>query len=77
MGIGEGDGEVDIEPYDEFEEQEIESGPFCRHFADPVDCDELCGNPACRHKCCEHEPQCGNDTGQCDVDNCTCTAWVD
>lgn len=28
-----------------------ESGPFCRHWSDPADCDTLC---KCGHQCCQH-----------------------
>jgi hypothetical protein len=42
--------EIDIEPYNE--DDVPQSGPFCRHFADPGDCDMVCGE--CGHLCHEH-----------------------
>jgi hypothetical protein len=30
---------------------EDDSGPFCRHWGDPCDCEVLC---KCGHKCWEH-----------------------
>ncbi len=29
-----------------------DSGPYCQHWGDPSDCDEVC--VGCQHKCCEH-----------------------
>lgn len=29
-----------------------DTGPFCEHFSDPPECDELC---LCGHQCCEHD----------------------
>lgn len=34
------------------EEGEFDSGPYCRHWGDPVDCDEKCAH--CGHECCVH-----------------------
>lgn len=31
---------------------DYESGPYCRHWSDPTDCDELCDT--CGHRCSEH-----------------------
>lgn len=49
------------------------SGPFCRHWGDPSDCDETCAR--CGHKCTEH----GAEDGEfaCGVDDCPCAKWID
>lgn len=36
--------------YDD-EQQEWDSGPYCRHWGDPIDCDKIC---VCGHECCKH-----------------------
>lgn len=46
--LGAGDDEV---VYDG-DEPEQESGPFCPHWGDPSDCDEVCGR--CGHACHKH-----------------------
>ncbi len=33
------------------EDEEPVSGPYCRHYYDPADCDELC---PCGHTCSQH-----------------------
>lgn len=43
------------------------SGPFCRHWRDPSDCDEVCAN--CGHHCCQH----GFFDSSC-ID-CECVEW--
>lgn len=49
---------------------EYDTGPFCRHYFDPSDCDEVCAN--CGHRCWEH---CiGAETGCLE---CDCPAWVE
>lgn len=65
------DDEPDSEPF--------ESGPFCRHFSDPADCDVLCAR--CGHRCSLHE-QGGEDDSACrgepySREHCTCEAWVE
>lgn len=45
-----------------------ESGPFCRHWADPSDCEERCFR--CGHSCGAHHP---DD----DCDHCDCAGWLD
>jgi hypothetical protein len=47
---------------------EYESGPFCFHWSDPSDCDELC---RCGHKCCKHL------SGGCNVEGCVCEDFED
>lgn len=49
---------------DDVDWDDYESGPFCRHWSDPGDCDELCAN--CKHKC--HGDECRED-------GCNCTEW--
>lgn len=45
---------------------DYESGPYCQHFSDPGDCEEIC---RCGHKCNEHL----FDT--CNVNNCPCEGF--
>lgn len=45
---------------------DYDSGPFCRHWGDPGDCDELC---SCGHKCCRHP------WGGCEEPGCECDKW--
>lgn len=59
----EDDGSRDDDP--------IESGPFCRHYHDPEDCDIICMN--CGHECCQHE----YDGIDCREDDCKCEGWKD
>lgn len=40
---------------EDIEDNESDSGPFCIHWADPSDCDELC---QCGHKCFQHNDRC-------------------
>ena len=47
--------------------ENYESGPFCRHWGDPSDCDIRCA--ACGHRCGIH----GDDS--CDESGCSCTEW--
>ncbi len=53
---------------------EYNSGPFCQHWSDPSDCDDLC---VCGHKCCQHY---GNE--ECTVEEgfpaqCPCQEFRD
>ena len=48
-----------------------ESGPFCRHWGDPVDCEEVCAN--CGHGCTRHAASDGN--AECFEPDCDCPAW--
>ena len=47
---------------------EYNSGPFCRHWSDPSDCEEVC---LCDHRCGRHESDA--DDGAC-LD-CDCSQW--
>ena len=57
---------VSVDPEDD---DPPESGPFCRHWSDPGDCQEKCGE--CGHWCGRHD-----DDG-CDERECGCLAWVE
>jgi hypothetical protein len=55
---------------------EYDTGPFCRHFGDPADCDIECLH--CGHPCFAHGQEPGNaechfvsDAGVA----CTCMEW--
>ena len=50
--------------------ENYESGPFCEHWHDPGDCDEVCAN--CGHKCHEH-----TDGMFCEVNDCKCEEFKD
>lgn len=47
---------------------DYQSGPFCRHWADPSDCSKVCA--CCGHSCSAH------DYG-CDEYGCGCKEFVD
>ena len=59
------------------EDEYWESGPFCRHWGDPSDCDERCAT--CGHLCRWHSY--GDGKTDCfedeDDDDCECTEWVE
>jgi hypothetical protein len=48
---------------------DFDTGPFCQHWSDPSDCDELC---VCGHKC--HNHWMGD---YCRVDDCNCEKFKD
>lgn len=48
---------------------DYESGPFCRHYGEPSECEEKCA--ICGHTCREH----GSIADDCTVEGCTCTGW--
>jgi hypothetical protein len=50
------------------EEPEYETGPFCRHFGDPIDCEETCLR--CGHRCPGHSI---SDPYECF--ECDCEGW--
>jgi len=56
----------------EDDRSDYDSGPFCRHWGDPSDCDEVC--LTCGHKCCEHD-HCGDLV--CHVEGCECKEFKD
>lgn len=50
---------------------DYESGPFCRHFSDPSDCEiecDRCGDRCGRHDAAEGSTECNE---------CECPAWVE
>lgn len=67
--------EEPLEPYTDEDDDttEYESGPFCQHFADPVDCTETC--LGCGHECHEHD-RC-MDLRPCNAPGCECPGWVE
>lgn len=52
---------------------EFDSGPFCRHWGDPSDCEETCAN--CSHKRTEHDAEEGESV--CMAEDCECVEWVE
>lgn len=58
------DKETDWSDYD--------SGPFCRHWSDPADCDERCAR--CNHRCGRHAF--GDGDSEC-MECEECLAWVE
>lgn len=66
MGIG-----VAVTDDSEDTDREIDSGPFCRHWGDPSDCEELC---ACGHTCAQHGR---GERSDCYEDGCDCAAFVE
>lgn len=59
------------EPSDDDDWSDYDSGPFCRHYSQLGDCDDICG--ACGHSCNMHDG--GNDGNGCDENGCTCPGW--
>lgn len=47
--------------------EDWDTGPFCRHWADPSDCEKVCGR--CGHVCRRHEDD--------SCDDCDCTVWME
>lgn len=47
-----------------------DSGPFCRHWSDPSDCEEKCGGCGCW--CRGHD-----EDGECRTAECLCDGWED
>lgn len=54
---------------DEPAREDWDSGPFCPHFSDPHDCEELC---KCGHQCRKHWR--GED---CQADDCDCEEFTE
>jgi len=59
------------DPEQDEDSSDYDSGPFCRHWSDPSDCEEVCA--ACGHHCRDHDL--GSDSF-CYADGCDCPAWV-
>ena len=55
-------------------EFEYDSGPYCRHYADPSGCDQICDRPGCGHRCAEHDYF---NPGDCLIPGCLCQAFVE
>lgn len=52
-----------------------DSGPFCRHWGDPYDCERLC---TCGHACRRHCRDGNACHGDADEDaDCACAAFTD
>lgn len=49
-------------------DKEPGSGPFCQHYGDPSDCDEVC---SCGHRCALHSGW----EWACDVEGCACEGF--
>lgn len=56
---------------DEQDWSDDQSGPFCRHFSDPSDCDIKCA--ACGHRCPDHGY--GDGDRECMAPDCQCQEW--
>lgn len=48
--------------------EDFETGPFCRHWSDPSDCDKLC---KCGHTCRRHSLFEDGDCNECDCQHFT------
>jgi hypothetical protein len=53
---------------------DYESGPFCRHWYDPSDCDKRCAT--CGHNCAQHGFGDGASS-DCLDGSCECEEWAD
>lgn len=72
MDLGELEGDAvtdsDFDSDDDDSDDYPDSGPFCRHWYEPWDCELTC--TACGHKC-------GRHYYECDEPDCDCPAWVE
>lgn len=50
-----------------------ESGPFCRHWSDPSECELHCAG--CGHRCGEHDDGGSGGPSACQVNDCPCGAY--
>jgi hypothetical protein len=65
-----------MEQIEEDEDEEvIDSGPFCRHWSDPVDCEHLCS--ACGHRCGMHDDMLHCFHEDDDGKMCECSGYQD
>jgi hypothetical protein len=58
----------------EDEYEGFETGPFCRHWSDPSECERKC--LTCGHACCKHGFGDGSDP-ECFEDGCQCQLWTE
>lgn len=59
---------------DDSDWSDYDSGPFCRHWSDPADCDREC--TTCKHPCSEHyghDDECRHQSGGM---KCGCEEWT-
>lgn len=63
--------EDDFDIENEIDYYDYESGPFCRHFSDPSDCEKVCAN--CGHGCMQHNC----DSGDYSCEECDCGCWIE
>lgn len=56
-------------PDEEEQETEYDTGPFCIHWSDPADCEEICAT--CKHWCRAH------GLGECNEGGCKCVKFKD
>lgn len=52
---------------------DYQSGPFCRHWGDPIDCDEACARNGCGHRCGAHDAA----EGLTGCHECECEGWME
>lgn len=50
---------------------DYESGPYCQHWGDPADCEEMCD---CGHPCHSHNYY--GDKHECCEDGCECEKFT-
>jgi hypothetical protein len=51
-----------------------DSGPYCRHWDDPSDCETTCAR--CGHDCGDHPSPAGDEMA-CHAAGCACVAWAE
>jgi hypothetical protein len=57
-------------------EEEYNSGPFCPHWSQLGECDDICA--ACGHKCRRHDhSDDGDDCSECRETGAECTRFTD
>jgi hypothetical protein len=57
---------------DSEDDVEFDSGPFCIHWGDPSDCQEMC---KCGHPC--HNHSIWDDERSCNIEGCDCNGFED
>lgn len=60
-------GDEDLDFDEDVGGGECDSGPFCRHWSDPFDCEKVCAR--CGHLCGQH-----GESG-CREEDCECEQW--
>lgn len=61
-----------MDDIDDEDDVEFVTGPYCQHWSDPSECDEVC---ICGHTCKDHSYW--GDDRMCVIEECSCEKFVD